>query len=67
MAIICYAAPPDLSGKSPSFRENGMSLRICKTFIFLLACAVLGACGQKGNLYLPEKAQTAQAFFFNAV
>ncbi len=36
-----------------------MKLRIIKTILLLSTIAVYGGCGQKGELYLPDKKQTA--------
>ncbi|MFB3040610.1 MAG: lipoprotein [Candidatus Poribacteria bacterium] len=36
-----------------------MSLRLIKTLTFLFAFALLGGCGQKGDLYLPGENQAA--------
>jgi putative lipoprotein len=45
-----------------SLREKKMSLQIIKIVVLLMALGLQGACGQKGELYLPGEKQTSLFF-----
>jgi hypothetical protein len=51
--------PVHIVGNAIEPRENGMSLQVIKTITFLFVITLLGACGQKGDLYLPGEKPAA--------